>query len=283
MKDRLYIVMPVVNCFELTKAAYESVESKIPYTFILIDNASEDHTPEWAKQMVVHTGNFVNVRNDVRHGVAQSWNQGIGIALKDPNCKYIAVLNNDIILHPKTLNHLMDFMDESKYLMVTGNNVQDHMSVDVMLQMELPNAFTDYDLWPIEGWRAEGPDFSCFMINRETIRVIGYFDENFVGAYCEDQDYHARFDRARRHITEHNDFDIDPNRVHAKRLSTAPYYHMSSQTLARNESLRHEISINHGHNQNYYLRKWGGEHPQVMDGHGFLTPFGDATKNWRDW
>jgi glycosyltransferase involved in cell wall biosynthesis len=283
--NKLYVVMPVINCLELTKAAIESIGSIC--TVILIDNGSTDGTPRWGEQM--NNAEFMGgktlkyIRNNEKKGVAASWNQGIKMAFEDPQCEYVAVLNNDIVLHPKTLEHLMRFMDKTGYLMVTGDNIKDRMSAMTLIDLELPEPFTDFDTWKIEGWRAEGPDFSCFMISRETIRVIGWFDENFLGAYCEDQDYHARLDRARRHIGEHNDQNIPVERIHFKRLSTAPYYHYASQTLARNAEIRQEVSAMHGRNQGHYIRKWGGEHPFVMDGGGFMQPFGDATKNWRDW
>ena len=282
---KLYVVMPVINCLELTKAAIESIQS--PCTVILIDNASDDGTQEWARRMDGQKLTFGKilkyVRNDGRLGVAASWNQGIRMAFEDEECQYVAVLNNDIILHPKTLNNLMAYMDKTGYLMVTGDNIKDRMSPETMIQMELPVPYTDFDLWPIEGWRAEGPDFSCFLINRETIRVIGWFDERFEGAYCEDQDFHVRCDRARRHAFEFNDQNFPADKIHFKRLSSAPYYHYASQTVVRNVDLRSAVSSAHGKNQSYYLAKWGGEHPEVMDGGGFKTPFGRADRNWRDW
>lgn len=284
---KLYIVIPALNCLELTKQTIESIKANIPATILLIDNASTDGIPRYGEMMnnqEIGYGNILKyIRNNDRKSVAQSWNQGIRMAFEDPQCEYVAVLNNDIVLHPKTLNHLMAFMDHTGYLMVTGDNVKDRMSVEVLQTLELPNPFTDFDTWKIEGWRAEGPDFSCYMINRETIRVMGWFDENFHNAYCEDQDYHARCQRAREHIGKFNDQNIPVERVHFKRLSTAPYYHYASQTVSRNPEFRQRIAIEHGRNQNYYVMKWGGEHPFVMDGGGNVTPFGDATKNWRDW
>jgi len=278
--SKLYIVMPVINCLELTQSAIDSIKTNCSKQIILIDNASTDGTQEWA----LKSGLIDNyIRNDQRKSVSQSWNQGVELALKDQDCQYIAILNNDIVLHQKTLNHMMAFMDQTKYLMVTADNVKDRMSVEVMKQMELPQEYTDFDTWPIEGWRAEGPDFSCYMISRDTIEVIGWFDENYEGAYCEDQDFHIRFERARRWVKEYNDQGIALDRIHAKRLSTAPYFHYASQTIARNQNLRADISSYHGRNQSYYLRKWGAEHPQAMDGGGFITPFGDARYNWRWW
>lgn len=278
--SKVHIVIPVINCLDLTRQTIESIRCSETVSITLIDNDSDDGTEEWA----LNSGRIQHyIKNTPRKGVAASWNQGVKEAMEDSRCEYIAILNNDIILHPKTLDHLIAFMDRSNYLMVTGDNIKDRMSADVMKQMELPEPFTDFDLWPIEGWRAEGPDFSCFMINKEFIRVVGLFDENFKGAYKEDQDTHRRIKAARDHIKEHDDHNIAYSRVHAKRLSTAPYYHYASQTIQLNPKLRHEISLMHGRNGDYYMRKWGADHEGAMDGQGFVTPFGDATKNWRDW
>ncbi len=282
---KLHIVMPAINCFDLTEGAYNSIKKSTHSDchFIFIDQDSNDFTSEWAKTMLKEDKHFTSIRNAPRVPVASAWNQGIRKAMEDPDCKYIGIFNNDIILHPKTLEHLMAFMDKTGYLMVTANNIAEMMSAKVMAQMELPRKFTDYDLWPISDWRAEGPDFSCFLISPETVRVIGYFDENFEGAYCEDWDYHRRIKAARDHIKMHNDQNIIPEKVHAKRLSTAPYYHYASETIKQNIKLRPEIAKMHDKNIAHYIQKWGEHHHLAMDGEGNVTPFGDAGRNWRDW
>lgn len=281
---KLHVVMPVINNIDLTGPAIESIGT--PAAVHLIDNKSDDGTQAWGEARHGKTVNLSEldyIRNEDRKSVAASWNQGVRKSFEDPECEYIAILNNDIVLHPKTLNHLIQFMDKTGYLMTTGDNIKDRMSLDSLLGLSLPMPYTDFDCNPISDWRAEGPDFSCYMINRKTIEVVGWFDENYVQAYCEDQDYHVRAQRALAHARLHNDQGIEPERIHFKRLSTAPYYHYASQTIARNLNLRHDISTAHGRNQAYYVSKWGGEHPYCMDGNGHIQPFGDATKNWRDW
>lgn len=256
-------------------------------TVHLIDNASNDETREWGsanngKNVGRDTTVILNyIRNEKRMSVSQSWNYGVKKAFEDPECEYVAVLNNDIILHPKTLKHLMAFMDKTGYLMVTGDNIKERMSIETLLQMELPEPYTDFDCQEITDWRAEGPDFSCFLINRETIEQIGWFDEGFEGAYMEDNDYHLRCVVAHKHIKQHRDQNIDPSRVHFKRLTTAPYYHYASQTIARNVTLRHEISTYHGRNEVYFCNKWRQMPSVAMDGNRYEQPFGDATKNWK--
>lgn len=278
---KLAVVCPVINCVELTSAAYDSIQSKDGFRFILIDQDSNDGTEQWAIQHA--SENFVYIKNSPKIALAAAWNQGALKAFEDPDCQYVAIVNNDVLFHPKTFDHLRAFMQKTGYLMVTADNIKDRMSAEVMKTMELPNEFTDYDCWPIEGWRAEGPDFSCFMVDRQFFKTVGMFDENYQGAYCEDQDTHVRINRAYRHAKEHNDQGIDPEMIHAKRLSTAPYYHYASQTTARNIAVRHDIAVQHGKNQAYYVSKWGAEHPEAMDGHGHMQPFGDARRNWKWW
>lgn len=275
--------MPVVNCFDLSVEAYQSVKDSIlpddvEYTFTIVDQDSEDGTISWLN----YYPDTKYVRYSPRLSLSGAWNNGIRDAIEQ-GADYILIINNDIHLHPKTISHLMAFMDRTGYLLVTADNIKERMSLETMLQMELPVEYTDYDCEVITDWRAEGPDFSCFMITPETIETIGYFDENFKQAYCEDWDYHVRINRARVHAEQHNDLSVDAGKVHAKRLSTAPYMHYASQTIVNNNKLRHGISVQHAKNQNYYLSKWGADHPDAMDGKGNIQPFGDATLNWRDW
>ena len=281
---KLYIIMPTINMRSYVDHAYLSIRnSELPedveIRFCLLDQESTDMD---VKRWQEDNPETDYIRFEPRIALAKAWNTGIKKAI-EWGATHIGIFNDDIVLHPKTIKHLMNFMDKTGYLMVTADNIKDRMSLETMMQMELPKEFTDYDCDPIGDWRAEGPDFSCYMVDPKIIDIIGWFDENFIGAYCEDQDYHVRIRRAYEHIKNHNDKGIDAERVHAKRLSTAPYYHYASTTLAVNAHLRADIYDKHIHNQNYYLRKWGAEHPIAMDGRGNIQPFGVAGKDWRDW
>lgn len=281
---KLYIIMPTINMRSYVDGAYLSIiNSEFPddvkFRFCLLDQDSVDvDVKSWQED---HPETDY-IRFSPRVALSAAWNEGVKKAL-EWGATHIGIFNDDVILHPKTLKHLMAFMDHTKYLLVTADNIKDRMSIETMMHMELPNEFTDHDCDPINDWRAEGPDFSCYMIRPETVAVIGKFDENFRGAYCEDQDYHIRINRALHWAKIYGDQKVPAEQIHAKRLSTAPYYHFASQTLARNAHIRDVISVQHGRNMHYYIQKWGAGHNEAMDGAGFIQPFGDATKNWRDW
>jgi GT2 family glycosyltransferase len=40
------------------------------------------------------------------------------------------------------------------------------------------------------------PDFSCFLIHKRVTDKVGWFDEEYTPAFCEDCDYHVRMHRA---------------------------------------------------------------------------------------
>jgi GT2 family glycosyltransferase len=255
----------------------------------LIDNGSTDGTKAWGERlhgMEMLSGKTLDyIRRDKAESVAKSWNDGVKKAFEDTDCSYVLIVNNDVVLHHKAVSNLIAFMDYTNYLLVTSENIKnryhsdDTKNVMMMLEQEIKETYTDFDIMPIDGWRAEGPDFSCFMINRDTIEIIGWFDENFVGAYCEDQDYHVRIERAKAWGKQYG--EPDHTRCYAKRLTTSIYHHFASQTIIHNPTLRPSISSLHNKNESYYQLKWGASHPDAMDGKGNVTPFGDATKNWK--
>jgi len=88
------------------------------------------------------------------------------------------------------------------------------------------------------------PDFSCYLIRKETYETVGPFDEHFKTAFCEDWDYHVRLHKAG--ITAHC---ID-----------LPFLHLSSQTV-RNSSLKEQerIYTQAKANREYFREKWGVE------------------------
>jgi GT2 family glycosyltransferase len=95
----------------------------------------------------------------------------------------------------------------------------------------------------------------------KTIEDIGYFDENFVPAFYEDNDYHNRIKLA-------GGF--------ARRITRAPYYHFGSVT-ARSSG----VTSNRAGNIFYF--KWNATPEECMDGKGWKHPYNEGDKDWRYW
>lgn len=270
--SKLHIILAVVNCLDLTKQALDSVVTKEQYSVHIVDQASTDGTREWAEQMhdtneQRSNGKLFYHRYDKQVALSEAWNRGITESLADPECEYLFIPNNDVVFHKNTIDVLIEYLEKFNYAMVTGENVQPRMSLETM-QGRDDWGDIEFDSKPIGSWMEEGPDFSCFMVKRDFVEKIGYFDENFFPAYCEDQDMHIRIIKAGDH---------------AKRMTRAPYYHLASQTMAKNAHLTAMISEGHHRNQLYYREKWGVDHAEALNGKGFATPYNQPDKNHKYW
>ena len=251
------IVIPVRNCLALTQAAIASIKTKYPYQVIVVDHFSDQSMKDW----LISQRNIISLIDPTgTTGLAFNWNRGIQIAV-DTYCTHILVANNDILLHPKTIDNLVDRLLKDDVVMATGVNNQGMC----------PNPVDIFTLTVGEFTETEHPDFSCFMITEQTIKKIGWFDENFNGAYVEDCDYHARIALAGEKAITFNG---------------APYYHYASMTIRENMHIASQIQQHHAINEDYFRRKWGRAHvgdvPDMLQ-YYYKTPFNDPNKTIKDW
>lgn len=250
------IVMPVRNCLEYTREAIKSIKTVHEHTVYVIDDHSDQPTKDWL-QSHPHIVSFID---PVTKGLAGNWNLGIRAAF-ERGANYVLVVNNDILLNPHTIDNLVKRMEKGDLVMATGVNVAG----------QCPSPQDILTLTPGEESETEHPDFSCFMISPETIKKIGYFDENYIGAYVEDCDFHARITLA---------FEK------AVTINQAPYYHYASRTIIENPKIVEDVRRNHSLNEDYFRGKWGHVHVSdvpIMRDVYFKTPFNDQSKTIKDW
>jgi len=222
---KLYVVMVTLNCLKYTQMTLGSFKTNIPYNFILIDNASTDGTYFLLLKLKT-LPNYIIVECSKRISVSQAWNMALKKAMQDPEFKYAFVINNDIVFEPYCVDVLVKFVeDHPEYKLVSGFDIKD--------RKELPSGHID-----------DRCEFIAFLITKECIEKIGYFDENFVGAYYEDNDYHWRVYKA----------GLKSCVVYDARLT-----HFHSRTLNEGLSLveRDILAANFEHNKNYFKQKWG--------------------------
>lgn len=85
------------------------------YEIILVDNGSTDGSAEFVEKNYPH----VNlIKNEKNLGFAEGNNVGIRGALKDPNVKYVALLNNDTVVERNWLFELVRVAEENAVDMV---------------------------------------------------------------------------------------------------------------------------------------------------------------------
>jgi len=103
--------------------ALRSIESALRldfdgYEVVIVDNASSDGSFERIRKFVEEKkpGNVrvKFVRSDANRGYAGGMN--LGWEARDPEAKYVAFLNNDLILQPNSLRELVDYMEGDEKL-----------------------------------------------------------------------------------------------------------------------------------------------------------------------
>jgi len=215
------ILCPVRNGLHLTREAVRTFLAQDigDVEVLLIDNDSQDGTAQWLWSQPVQAVHFRPGKS-----VAASWNFGLS-HLFGKGAEYVLVVNNDVELRPDTMRHLV----ADGGLFVTAVGTRDRQKIAE------PYAV------PSEHKRPH-PDFSCFLIRRAAWELVGPFNESYVGAYCEDADYHLRLHRAG---------------VHAECLDLA-FLHYGAQTLVNADKVEAAaIRANADHNRALFLERNG--------------------------
>lgn len=187
----------------------------LPYVF--------DHEPE----------EISIVKPEGQQSVSKAWNLGIEKA-KELECDYVLVINTDIVFKSNAIDRLVVFAQEhSEAAMWTMAEYAD------LALIEEANEDENF---------SEHPHFSCFMVKADFFDNVGKFDENFVPAYCEDGDMHARLALADKK---------------AYVYGGARFYHFGSRTIKSDTQAWMSNTQTFPKNQQYFLEKWG--HPIVGD------------------
>jgi len=152
-------------------------------------------------------------------GVAKSWNLMCKLAF-NAGYTHICLINDDVVTK-KYADSLEDYCDDTRAGLYIG------------------------DL-----------NWSMFILPYETFKVVGEFDENFEGAYFEDNDYLYRCKQA--------------GIIIEKTELMNPEIYMQSMSIKKDPSL----NANFEKNKSYYISKWGG----VPTEEKYVKPFNTKEK-----
>ena len=102
------LVIALYNQVDYTRRCIDSIVrcTRIPYELILVDNGSVDGTTELLK-----TVQATVITNEKNLGCAKAWNQGI----RASHGEVVGILNNDIVVTPGWVEHLIAFMESRSY------------------------------------------------------------------------------------------------------------------------------------------------------------------------
>jgi len=190
--EYVYILILNYNNFLKTIDCINSIfKSKYKkYKIIIIDNNSSDNSKnnlnKWIK---INKYNSIQLIHNSRNGgYAYGNNKGIEIALKNEDCKYIWVLNNDALIDENTLLELINYSDSSDMTIygskiINYNDSKIESIGGIINKNNLKTSHNIYKNIDIDYI----PGVSLFF-NKDIVLKIGYFPEEYF-MYYEDVDW----------------------------------------------------------------------------------------------
>lgn len=180
-------------------------------------------------------------------GVSKAWNDGI-LKAQELECDYVIVCNEDIVFKSNAIDRLVALAQKYQEPGVANHSfVYEHKDV----VMWTASAYSDLSF--LENSQedenvSEHPHFSCFMVKPDFFKHVGKFDENFMPAYLEDGDMHAR---------------LALSGLKALIFGGSRFYHFGSRVIKSDHDAWDDNKITFPKNQAYFVEKWG--HPPVND------------------
>ena len=214
-------VIPLLNNLALTRACVESLQATLPrglaHEIVLVDDGSTDDTRAWLATLAPPFRVVLNERN---LGYAIANNRAVAIA----HGKYLALLNNDLVLLPRWLERMLGAHRSLGERAGLVGNVQldarsgavDHTGIVINHQGKpvhdraLPSRFSRF-FTTVR--RVPAVTGACALIERALWQQLGAFDEAYVNG-GEDVDLCFRARAA--------------GRVNAVALTSVVRHHISS-------------------------------------------------------
>lgn len=199
------IIIPVHNALYYLKKCLYSIEKYTKnFKIIIINDSSDENTTNWIKGYS-YKKNVTLIECDKNIGYTRS----INIGLSKSNSEYIVLLNSDTIVTEYWIEKMIYCMNSDKKIGIVGplSNAANWQNVphlrgkeSFFAVNELPENITIDDFSNIVSNMSEMTypkipfiNGFCFMIKRDVIKCIGYFDElNFPYGYGEENDYCLR-------------------------------------------------------------------------------------------
>lgn len=236
---------PLLNGLHLTRKALPTfLAQDIGNVGVMFyDNASEDGTKQWLQSLPDDVVSYVT--SPQRCSVAAAWNRCLRTIFRVGKAPYALVVNNDVELPP----HFCRMLVEDGGQFVTGVGVSDRSCLQ-----QAPNPES----------KSPHPCFSAFLIRRDCWERVGPFDEEFLGAYFEDNAYNVECHR---------------KGIQAYSLDV-PFYHVGSATLKNSDEAEQErIRKAYDHNKEVFRKKYGCVPGEPEYDALFTSPVSDARRS----
>ncbi len=255
-----WIVMPWVNSPQMTwDAVCDCLTQSVPCRVLLVGQGvskeDRDRMDEWIDAQ--HQDRPPQVLpvyyQPALPSLSGVWNRALRYVWELGGTEAL-VVNNDVRLHPGTLESLQRVQQCERALFVSAVGVREAEFHNAPAGQYDPyqwaSAFHDGPMYT-----KGGPDFSCFLLTQAG-HARYPFDEAFRPAFFEDLDAHRRYM-----------LGGDGHRIFSVNI---PFWHLSSQTVKRMapEQLA-KFERQHTAAREYYRQKWGG----LVNEETFWSPF----------
>ena len=182
------ITFATLNCLDYTKKCVESlINSGVePSQIVAVDNASDDGTPEYLKQLGL--GAAILNRQNLSCGAA--WNQGI-LAQQS---EWTIVMNNDIVVAPGFALRLIEFATTNKLQLVSPARI------DGTADYDFPQFAEQAQRTTANAVRCGSSNAICMCIHWSLFNQIGFFPANPTLLGFEDGLF---YNEARKHGIAH--------------------------------------------------------------------------------
>jgi GT2 family glycosyltransferase len=234
-----WVVIVARNNLDLLKQSVASAQAQdVPVRVLVVDNGSGPDVGVWLRCR----RDVMSIAFMPQHSVSRAWNAALGFLFGARWCERVLVINQDSVLRPDTYR----WLENEQAMFVTGVGSDDPEAINTLMHVGRigePGGFDTYPTPRPDATRPH-PDFSCFMISRECYERVGPFDEQFLGAFCEDADMHCRM-----HQLGIRAYAID-----------LPFWHVGggSQTVKRADPAERErICMQADENRERFRAKWG--------------------------
>lgn len=248
-KPKVSVIVLCYNNLEMTKACLHSLQEHSLYDnleLIIVDNASQDDTPEFLRDYQKKHPEYKVILNDDNLGFAAGNNVGMEVATGD----YIVLLNNDTYVTAGWVNDLVRHFRLDPELGLVGpvtNNIGNEAKIEVQYEsmQEMAIRSRAYTMaHPHERIYVNTVAFFCVAMPRRVYEEIGGLDEDFGQGFFEDDDYCRRVKQAGYKIAIADDVFI--------------HHHLSASFNKLKAEKRQELFER---NKKIYESKWGKWRP----------------------
>ncbi len=203
------IVICIHNALDDVKRCLDSVIRTFnqPFQLILVDDGSDNETAQYLDKFA-NEHEVTVIRNEQARGYTLAANQG----LQQSNADYVILLNSDTIVTNRWIDCLIDCAESDKKIGMVGplSNTASWQSIpEIEIDGDwatnpLPEGMTIDEMGDLVARYSDRlyPDIPflngfCLLIRSQTLKEVGFFDEqNFGAGYGEENDYAIRVRQA---------------------------------------------------------------------------------------